>query len=265
MRKKNKALVLLVLFILVGANIGHGQRDFLMEERKLVEKFKLADSRFQKGKAQFLKGNTIKAEKELKKCLETMPEHAEALFVLSQIDYNKGDFDQALANIEKAKDNFEFIAKFYTFTHQTRLESMREEKQKLESHLIYLQSKLPTATDQDERQRIESAISNTRNSISIIDTHLKEPLPPVLQTPGDYFYVHGNIFFKLKRYQDAHGQYFEAIERDPKHGNAYNNLINLYFMAEDYRKALDYVNKAEANGAQIHPELKKAVLKALKN
>ncbi len=262
MNKKTQIFTLLVLFILMAANFSFGQRDFFQEERELIERFKRADSYFVKGKEHFIKGNIAKAEKELKKCMEIMPEHADALFFLSQIDYKKGDFDQALKDMEKAKSNYDFIAKFYTFTHQLRLESLREQKQKLETQLINLQNRLPSITDQDERQRVESAIANTRNDISIIDNRLREPIPPVLHTPPDYFYIHGNIFFKLKRYQDAHDQYIETIERDPKNGNAYNNLINLYFMAKDYQKALDCLKKAEANGVQINPELKKAVLKA---
>lgn len=262
MRKNERVLILVVLFVLMGTISSFGQRDFLMEERKLVEKFKFADKHFVKGKGYFIKGNTAKAEKELGKCLEIMPEHADALYFLSQIDYKKGNFDQALERIEKAKANFDFIAKFYTFTHQTRLESLRAEKQKMEGQLMYLQDKLTITTDQDERQQVESAIANTRNDISIIDNRLREPIPPILHTPADYFYVHGNILFKLQRYQDAHDQYVEAVKKDPRHGNAYNNLINLYFIAKDYQGALAYLKEAEANGAQINPELKKAVEKA---
>jgi len=262
MNKKTQIFILLVLFILVAANFSFGQRDFIQGEKELVEKFKRTNSYFAKGKEHFIKGNIANAEKEFKKCMEIMPEHADAMFFLSQIDYKKGDFDQALKDMEKAKSNYDFIAKFYTFSHQLRLESLREKKQKSETQLIYLQNSLPSITNQDERQRVESAIANTRNDISIIDNRLREIIPPVLHTPADYFYIHGNIFFKLKRYQDARDQYIETIERDPTHKNAYNNLINLYSMAKDYQKALDYLKKAEANGVQINPELKKAVLKA---
>ena len=63
--------------------------------------------------------------------------------------------------------------------------------------------------------------------------------------------------------EHVYAQYLEAIKINPQHGNAYNNLANLYFMAKQYQKALDCLNKAEANGAEIKPELKKATLKAL--
>ena len=82
--------------------------------------------------------------------------------------------------------------------------------------------------------------------------------------PADYFYLHGNIYFKLRDYQQARDQYVEAIERDPKHEKAYNNLINIYFMAKQYEKALELVENAESDGVSINSKLKEAIRLALK-
>ena len=59
-------------------------------------------------------------------------------------------------------------------------------------------------------------------------------------------------------------QYQETVKINSKHGDAYNNLANLYYMDEKYQQALDYLNLAEKYGAKIHPEFKKAILKAIK-
>ena len=67
----------------------------------------------------------------------------------------------------------------------------------------------------------------------------------------------------MKKFQEAHDQYQEAIRLDPSHGDSYNNLAALYFQVKQYQKALDYLDQAEANGAKVNPEFKKAVLKAL--
>lgn len=67
----------------------------------------------------------------------------------------------------------------------------------------------------------------------------------------------------MRKFQEAHDQYLEAIKIDPKHENTYNNLINLYFMTKQYKRAMDYVNKAEADGVAINPKLKKAILEAI--
>jgi len=250
-------------FILLTAVWSFGQRGFNMAERKLVDKFKRADAKFQKGKGLFIKEKYEKAEVELRNCLEIMPEHADALFFLSQIDYKKGDFEQAIADIEKAKSNYEFIGQFYTFTHQERLEALRDEKFKLENDVMNLQNELSRVVSQEDKQKIQMSIDRIKNDISAINLRLNEPIPPVLTTPAEYYYIHGNILFKLKRLQEAHDQYLEAINIDPKHSSAYNNLINLYYMSRNYEAALKFIEKAEASGVKLNPELKKAVLKAL--
>jgi len=263
---KNKMLLILTLvfsFLLLAADWSFSQRDFHMTERKLVDKFKMADAKFQKGKGLFVKEKYEKAEMELRACLEVMPEHADALFFLSQIDYKKGDFEQALADIEKAKSNYEFIGQLYTFTHQERLEALRDEKFKLENELTTLQDQLNRASTDEERQKIQASIMQVKNSLSPINSRLNEPIPPVLKIPAEYYYFHGNVLFKLKKFDEAHDQYLEAIKIEPKHTSAYNNLVNLYYMSRNYELALKYIKQAEANSVKLNPELKKAVLKAL--
>jgi pentatricopeptide repeat protein len=263
---KSRMLILLTLalfLLLLMADWSFCQRDFHMAERKLVDKFKMADAKFQKGKGLFFKEKYDRAEKELRACLEIMPEHADASFFLSQIDYKKGDFEQALAGIEKAKSNYEFIGQLYTFTHQERLEALRDEKFKLENEVITLQNEISRITGEEDRQKVQLSIDRIKNNISIIDSRLNEPIPPVLEIPADYYYFHGNVCFKLKKFEEAGDQYLEAINIEPQHVSAYNNLISLYYMAKNYEQALKYIHQAEASGVKLNPELKKAVLKAL--
>jgi len=263
MKTKMRFFFLLLLSILVAmTDSSFGQRGFGMSEKKLVEKFKRSDAIFQKGKEDFIKEKYDKAEKELKTCLELMPEHAEAYFFLAQIDLKKGEFNQALADIEKAESNYEFIGQFYAYTQELRLEQLRDDKSRLEGELGAYRDKLAKATTDEERQRIQALLISTQGQLSSINSRLNEPLPDVLVIPGDYYYIHGNILFKLQKFQEAHDRYLEAIKLDAKHPGAYNNLINLCYMAKNYDEALKYVNQAEANGVPLNPKLKEAVLKA---
>jgi pentatricopeptide repeat protein len=261
----NKKTVFILLFLsplLFAAHFSFGQRGFGMEEKKLVEKFKRADARFQKGKSLFSKEKYDQAEAELKTCLEMMPEHADAYFFLAQIDYKKGNFNQALADIGKAESNYEFIGQFYTYTHELRLEQLRDDKMRLDSELTSLRDQLAKAKSEEERQKLQSAMNPVQSQLSSINTRLNEPLPHALKTPANYYYIHGNILFKLQKLQETRDHYLEAIKIDPKHAMAYNNLINLYYMAKNYEEALKLVNQAEAEGVELNPKLKEAVLKA---
>ena len=263
MKTKMRFFFLLLLSILVAmTDSSFRQKSFKINEKKLVEKFKRSDAIFQKGKEDFIKEKYDKAEKELKTCLELMPEHAEAYFFLAQIDLKKGEFNQALADIEKAESNYEFIGQFYAYTQELRLEQLRDDKSRLEGELGAYRDKLAKATTDEERQRIQALLISTQGQLSSINSRLNEPLPDVLVIPGDYYYIHGNILFKLQKFQEAHDRYLEAIKLDAKHPGAYNNLINLCYMAKNYDEALKFVNQAEANGVPLNPKLKEAVLKA---
>jgi len=260
--EKQIFISLIVSILLLGTDFSFGQKHFYMNEKKIYEKFKIADAIFFKGKKHFLKGKYKKAEKELKKCIETMPEHVEAHFYLSQILYKNEDFQKALEHIEKAKANYEFMVGLYEYAYQQYIFQLREQEDTIDSQISKLREKLAAASPQ-EKSMIEIQIDSQETTKNVIRSRLNEPLAPSESIPADYFYFHGNVFFKLKKYQEAHAQYIKAIKIDPNHGNAYNNLANLYYMTKQHQKALDCQNKAEANGVKTNPELKKAILKIL--
>jgi len=247
--KRQISIFLLVFMVIMGFKYGFGQERFLMDENTF-QKFKLSKRMFEKGKAYFLKEKYNKAKKSLKECLEDFPRYSQADYFLSQIFYKEGDFPKALVHIEKAKANYGFMADLLVATQQKYLDDLRTQKQELQANLIDLTS----GSDIDQ---VKALIKN-------IDTKLNEPIPVVPKKSADYYYFHGNIFMKLKKYNEAQAQYIEALQIDPNHGNASNNLASLYYMIKQYQKALDYLTQAETNGVKINQEFKKAILKALK-
>lgn len=192
-----------------------------------------------------------------------MPEHVKAHFVLAQILYKEEDFQKALEHIEKAKINYEFMADLFTYVYQQYMAQLREQIDTIDFQLSGLQDKLSRTTNPDTHRSLEGQISSLESKEGTVRSKLTEPVPPSDSIPADYFYFHGNILFRLNKHQEAFREYLEAIKINPQHGNAYNNLANLYHMGKEYQKALDCLNQAEANGAEINPKLKKAILKAL--
>jgi tetratricopeptide (TPR) repeat protein len=241
------------------------QKGFGLTEKEFVDKWKRANPRFIKGKEHFAKKRYEKAGEEFKSCLEILPEHADALYFLAQVDYQKGDFPQALTDIEKAKENCAVISKFTATIDAQRLDALRDEQMRLSQEISSLQSAYNQSRDQSQKQQIQESISKLRSEMSIVTSRLQErPLPEGLNIPADYSFVHGNILFKMKRFQDAHGQYLKALEADATHIGAYNNLVNMHYMAKDYEGAMKFIEAAEANGVEVNPKLKEAVLKATK-
>jgi len=273
MKKKKKKIIIssFILILFLGTPSFFGQEDYTRDEYKLRQRYKIANSFFEKGYKYFLEGNYKKGEKELRSCLKKMPEHADASFYLSLISYNQGDIEKSLEYMEKAKENYKYIIKLKINREQMRIIQLQDRKTELEETQKRIEQRIPkitgnTEASRREKSKLQSEMGKIEGMIGQIDAELRRPMPTVQkgeEIPADYFYRHGNIFFKLKRYQDAREQYHEAVKIEPKHGDAYNNLANLSYIDKQYQKALDYLNLAEKYGAKIHPEFKKAILKAI--
>lgn len=237
MKRSKQVLTILSIsmffFCLCGSSLA--QEDFTREEYKLFQKYQSASKRFEKGKKEFGKGKLDKAEKEFNECLKIMPQHADSYFMLAQIAYRKGDLELAKSLMEKAEENYHYIVKMKMNMEQIRILKMREAKNE---------------GTYDER------------GTEAIDHRLNRPVATKEEIPADYHYIHGNILFKLREFQKAHDMYVKAINVDPKYGDAYNNLINIYLMSKQYQKGLEYLKMAEDNGVEINEKLKKALLKA---
>lgn len=243
------------------------EKDWSREEYKLLQKFKMARGPFEKGKELFLKENYKKAEDELSKCLEVMPEYAEADFYLSQIYYKQGNLEKASTHIEKAKKNYVFLIKMNLNREHQYLIQLRDQRENLNQAWSHLQSQLAKASAQEEQGKIQGQIWKVESDINIIDIEIRKYISEqkeIDELPANYFYHHGNILIRQNKFKEAYEQYQEAIRIDPKHGNAYNNLANLYFLSKQYEKAWDCLEKAEAYGATVNPKFKEAVQKALK-
>lgn len=235
---KSKQVLLVIsltLFLFCICASSFAQEDFTREEKRLFQSYQAANKRFEKGKKEFGKGKLDKAEKEFTEALNIMEQHADSHFMLAQIAYKKGDFEVARSRMEAAKENYHFIVKMKMNMEQIRILKMQEAR--------------------------DSGTYDERGTEGL-DHRLSRPVATKEEIPADYHYVHGNILFRLREFQQAHDLYVQAVKLDPKHKDAYNNLINIYLMSKQYQKGLDYLKIAEANDVKINEKLKEALLKA---
>lgn len=264
-------LIPMVIALLVLGEASFGQENPAREEIELLKKYQSLDKNFEKGKMFFVREDYTKAEKEFEKILETLPEHADAHFFLSQIFYREGDLEKAVEHVQKAKENYMLSAKMKVKMAEVSKIKLEKRKLEFEDQLKELEEKTVSLSDKSEhaeeegkmKTSIQDKIDDIKKQIENIDNQLNMPLPSEDEIPADYFYLNGNIYFRMKKFQEAHDQYQEAVQIDPSYGDAYNNLAALYFQVKQYAKALQYLNQAEENGARVNPEFKKAVLKAL--
>jgi tetratricopeptide (TPR) repeat protein len=271
---ENKSCCLLfsvVTVLFFSGMLSFGQEDFGREEAELFKKYKSLDKNYEKGKMYFAREDYKKAKKEFESILKKLPEHADAHYFLSQVLYKEGNLEEALRHVEKAKDNHKFSIKMKIKLVQVSKQKLEEKKKELEDDLKKLEEEiisLPQTSEtgeeaEDRKKRIQSKIDEIKVQIENINTQLNLPLSVEEEMPAAYCYLNGNIYFRMKKFQEAHDQYQETIRLDPKNGDAYNNLAALYFQVKQYQKAMDCLNQAEENGAKVNPEFKKAVQKAL--
>lgn len=241
--------VLTLACVLFVTTPSFAQEQFKMDENTF-QQFTRAKRMFEKGKVFFLKKKFKKAEPALLNCVEFFPRYSQADYFLAQIYYDKQEYTTALKHMERAKKNYSFMGNLLVASQHKYLDQVRTELQERKRVL-------PEITTLSERERAKKDIAD-------LETRLSDPMPVLPNESASYYYLHGNIFMKLKKFNEAHAQYIEALRIDPTHGGAGNNLASLYYMIKKYDKALNYLNQAEANGAAINPDFKKALLKALK-
>ncbi len=236
------------------------QKDFNQSEKEAIEKYKRARPYFLKGGDYLKKGKLDKARKEAETSLQIFPEYAEAHLLMAEVGYQRGQYEEALKEIETGKKDFAAFGKLYTFTYQEYLDRLREQRDEKENYLNSLAAALSNAKSKTEQMRLEAQISKARQDLTSISSRLSSPIPPTLEIPAEFHYIHGNILFKLKRFGEARDQYQAAVQADPRHAKAFNNLISIHFASGDQAGAQKLLEEAEANGVTVNEKLKKAVL-----
>jgi tetratricopeptide (TPR) repeat protein len=254
-------LVIGMMALLAPALSLFGQKDFNVDEKKLIDTFKRANPFYLSGAELFAKGKLDMAVKKLLDCLEAMPEHADASYLLAQIHLKRRELSRALDAITTAEKNYAANARFQNFSHQDYLDRLRQQREGLETQRTQIERKIQAmaGSSNPEKGRLEQEIQLFVQSIREIDRRLNSPVAATIEIPADFFYIHGNILFQSGSPVGAAAQYREAIRLDPRHGNAYNNLALASFSLGKYREALDYLLQAEAAGVKVNPDFKKAI------
>lgn len=232
----------------------------------LLKKYKSLTFGIEKAKKYFIKEDWSLCEKELNTCLEKLPEHHEAHYLMSQLLYKKGKFDKALEHIILAESGFNHFAELALSSQQEKLKKNIEDKGQMTDTVGQLEKARDQAKERGSCQpeQYETAVQEGANKLANAGKFSEEvPSKLSIQIPAEYHFFHGNCLFRLKRIPEAEEQYQAAIKTDPLYANAYNNLINLYYIQKRFTEAKSFLNQAEIHHVAVHPELKKAVNEAV--
>ena len=253
--------------VLVGVLLGASalcQTEPRRSETASVQNYKVARASYEKARKAFEKRDLAKTVKELEACLKRMPEFSDAHFLLAKVDYLEKRYPEALANMERAKTTFEASNALYFELQGDRFRDLQRLRDEQDVRLGGLRDALSRATTDEQRAAIQNQIAQVEQNKDEIQRQLFEPPDEVAGMPADYHFFHGNILLRLNRLDDAAAQYREALKIKPDHADASNNLASLYLSAGHPKVALEILEQAEAKGAVVNADLKKAALEALK-
>jgi Tfp pilus assembly protein PilF len=228
------------------------------DDATILNKYKVLESRIEKARIFFLAENYAKCEKEAAGCLEALPDHHEAHFFMAQVLYKRGEFNKALEQMLSAESGFVRLQDIVDRVQQKKFEKQLDKKVDLAEQLEDWGAALQQTTCMkgvyqgivlDKQGKLDAESKYSESDLAKAQARL----------PAEYAYFHGNCLFRLKKSAEAEDEYKVAIQIDPRHANAYNNLINLLYLQKRLAEARTLISQAEANNVAIVPGLKNAV------
>ena len=142
--------------------------------------------------------------------------------------------------------------------HSTNERLRDEELDALRESLRQLESSGFLKVNPITAQKIEARIRELEHG-------RKRGLPSEqFEAPAEVSLALGSAYFRSGSLADAEREYLAALAVSPKFGEAHNNLAVVYMLTGRIREAEAAVEKAEAAGFRVNPQLKKDI-KARKN
>lgn len=231
------------------------------EDLKTLQKYRSSLADAEKGMELLAAGDRDGALKKFTGCLAILPEHPDAGYGRAVISSREGDLAVALFWIERAEAGCRSLQRIWKEQTAGRLGMSREEQLRL-------------------RELVTQGIDRTKNSVfcdaqSLIYNKTARQTRDVLQqadgivspfaVPAEFFALHGNILFKLKRLDEAEVQYKKALDVNPAHERCLNNLVNIYYVTRRLDLAREWLHIAGERKVSVHPKLKAAVLSLKEN
>lgn len=255
---------ILPVLLLAAGTIVPGVRAQESKDLALMSAYSTLAPNIEKARTAIRKDLLDKGQTEILFCLERLPEHQEAHFLMSQILYKKGDYGGALEHVRAAEEGYLRMAKAVANLEQQKLKNKSEAMDALSEELEDISAADAAVKSRGSctPDRFAQALQESKEEM-IKEQEARAKADPARElgpVPAPYRYLHGNVLFMLKRTAEAEEEYRQAIRKDPDFGETYNNLINLLYAGGRIDEARAVLAQAEAHKAKVHPELKKAVL-----
>jgi hydroxyacylglutathione hydrolase len=255
--KKRSVFIGVVLAALLSAGSPlRGQKEETIDDA--LKRLSSANDSYAKGLEEYKMGRIEKAEAAFESCLKKFPEHAYANYYLANIHFIRKDFPSSLGHMEKALAQFDAMK---------ALNARAEERKTKQWDSI--RGTLEEMADSSLSCRDSRSIEMVQNLLDV-DAFNREKAAAqreemFVRMRAHYVYFLGNVLFQLQRIPEAFRRYEEAIRLDPRHADAYNNLIAICYIVREYKTAQAFLERVEEQGLDesLNLDLKEQLFKAL--
>ena len=252
---RSLAAVLIGLSLVLAPLRGRAETDPLKEA---WNRLPAAEKHFQKGLREFQAGRYAAAAGAFRKTIDALPRHAYASYYLANIAYVQGDFQNALADMERSLRDLDFMRDLNTY-------AVAKQSQTIDSYRQMLDSEWENAPDCRSQREIESLTDEIATEKNKLEVRTAAEDASRLSQRAHFLYFLGNIRFQLKQFPEALDAYQKALDLNPRHVSAVNNAAAVRYMAGDPQGALDQLDEgARAGvGGHLNLKLKHLILEAL--
>lgn len=225
----------------------------------LFRRYRALDGNLERASRAVGTGRFAEAQALLEPCLHAIPDHFEAHFLLARMAYEARDFTGVLAHLAISEQSLAALDRLFR-------EQVAQMRAQAEAEEQLAQSNLDAVTSRvaDPTGCAAPLIASLQHEVSALQSR-KGPLHSrenPYSVPADYRFLQGNAHLRLGHRNEALGRFRLAVEIDPSHANAWNNLLAMHLDAREDAQARAGLAQAEAAKIVIRPDLKKAILEA---
>ncbi|HEX9011072.1 MAG TPA: tetratricopeptide repeat protein [Holophagaceae bacterium] len=223
----------------------------------LFQRYQALDARIVEARQAMEARRFRDAQQLLDPCLQKIPDHFEAHFLLAQMAYEHRDYAGALAEVETSERALAALDQQY---HDQVAELRAQEAAEAQAIKVSLDEL--TARGGDPTGCCAHLYATKQSALRYLEEkkgqlyHQDTPFA----VPATYRLLHGNCLYRQGRPAEAIAQYRLAIQADPRQPDAWNNLLALLLETGDRSGARVELARAEAARVILRPALKRAVL-----
>lgn len=251
-------IVLLAICLVFGSLslVAQEKEKELTPKEEAQQKKMMAQAQKDYSKAmKLLKQNNLGAAfSSFEKAVKKFEAYAPAYYYMADIQYKQNKLNDALENIALAKKFHPVMLAINMKRYTNAINSVRDSQSSANNNTGTGYADEMTQSNRAGMSEGRRRIGETRTKMEILQSESKRSL-------SNYYYLNGNIYFKTKKMNEAFPEYEKAVELNPKHASAYNNICAMLYGIKNFTDAKKYLDQADKNGVEVNPKLKAAIEK----